>query len=477
MTIPKIRPAWYLVLGIAGITAANLNVSLDLAGWVASVPLLMYLASTRGYRSRMLFLLALIVAWSICIAKIITPPLPPLFIFLFSVPISLFHLPGYLLWSRFRNRRWSVFLFPAVMAVMEWIQYTFTPFASWGVAAYSQAHSLAIMQTVSLFGMAGLSFLVYWVNACLAEMALGKERTVANWHSPLAAVVLLLAFGALRYETGKLKSVDTLKVAATGTDSEVKGFPLPSKESNDRVRSDLFRRTELAARSGAKLVVWNEASTFVVPEEMQAWQDTLSTLARRLNVVLVAAFVVPLSESPVLYENKYLFFDSTGALIQTYFKHQPVPGEPAVKGREPIAVHRMAGVNLGAAICYDYDFPYLAREYGRLGADLVAVPASDWRGIDPLHSRMAAFRAVEQGHSIIRSTRFGLSTAITPYGEMVAQMSSFDRNDRVMIAHLPVKSVDTLYSRTGDVFVYLCLGFIGFFIYNACGSPAKPEST
>ena len=98
-------------------------------------------------------------------------------------------------------------------------------------------------------------------------------------------------------------------------------------------------------------------------------------------------------------------------------KHQPVPGEPAVKGTEAITSTSHFKSNIGGAICYDYDFPYLARQNANAGVDILALPSSDWRGIDPLHTRMAAFRAIEQGHSIIRSTRFGLSAAINPYGE------------------------------------------------------------
>lgn len=461
------KPIGYLVLGIVGITAAHMTVSIDLAGWVASVPFLMYLAVTRGCKSRLLFLFGLIIAWSFCVAKITTSPIPPAIIFLFSVPISLFQLPGYLLWDRFKDRPGAPLVFPAAMVVLEWIQYTFTPFASWGVAAYSQSHSLALMQTTSLFGMPGLSFLIYWVNACIAEITLKRKTTPLTFQIPLSILLVLLAFGALRYDISKSEGVATIKVAAVGTDSDVRGYPLPAKENNDRVKADLFRRTVLVARSDAKLVVWNEASTYILPEEEPVWQDSLSALAKRLNVALVASYVIPLSESPMRYENKYLFFDSTGALAQTYRKHEPVPGEPAIKGLGPLKVTDLAGIKTGAVICYDYDFPYLAKEYGKLNADLVAVPSSDWRGIDPLHSRMAAFRAVEQGHSILRSTRSGLSAAITPYGEMVAQMSSFDKNDRIMMAHLPIKRVVTVYSMLGDVLIYLCLGFITIFTWNA----------
>ncbi len=459
-----IKPAYLLALGIVTITAAHMTVAIDLAGWIACVPFLLYLHQTSGTTSRLLFLPGLIIAWSFCIAKIVSPPMPMAMVFLFSVPISLIHLPGYLLWDKFKDRPWAIFLFPSIMVVMEWIQYTFTPFASWGVAAYTQSHSLALMQSVSLFGMPGLSFLVYWVNVSIAEIIAKKKTTLLNLQIPLAITVLLVVFGALRYDLSKAKGTETITVAAVGSESDMHGYPLPSKERNDKVKQHLFSQTSLAAHSGAKLVVWNEASTFIMPDEETAWRDSLSALSNRLGVSLVAAFVVPLSESPVQYKNNYLFFDSTGTLLFTYNKHQPVPGEPAVKGTEPLKVFDVAGVQTGAVICYDYDFPYLAKGFGALRADLVADPSSDWRGIDPLHTRMAAFRAVEQGHSILRSTRFGMSAAITPYGECSAQMSSYDKNDKLMMAHLPVKGVTTVYAVVGDMFIYLCIGFIVLFL-------------
>ncbi len=78
-----------------------------------------------------------------------------------------------------------------------------------------------------------------------------------------------------------------------------------------------------------------------------------------------------------------------------------------------------------------------------------------------------SFRAVEQGHSILRSTRFGLSAAINPYGELVAQMSSFDGNDKIMEAHLPEKGVMTVYRLIGDAFVYICMGFVLWLVIRA----------
>ncbi len=144
-----------------------------------------------------------------------------------------------------------------------------------------------------------------------------------------------------------------------------------------------------------------------------------------------------------------------------------------MQGKSPLKVVDIKGTKVAAAICYDYDFPYLAKGYGAIGADMVILPSSDWRGIDPLHTEMAAFRAVEQGHSILRSTRFGLSAGITPYGEMVSQMSSFDNNDKIMYSQLPTKGVTTLFSVIQDSFVYLCIGFLLSFMLIASRSIHK----
>lgn len=458
-----IKPFWYLVFGVLTMLAAHMTYSIDIAGWFSMVPFLIYLRITSGWKSRILFSLVLITAWSVIVLKIISPPIPYAFSLFYSTPIALVHLPAYLLWARFKNHKWSLILFPSMLTILEWIQYTFTPLGSWGVAAYTQSHSTLTMQGVSIFGLAGLSFIICWINASIAEIVINRKTRQLSFQLPAAFLAALLIFGAIRFDVAKSKGIDTITMAAIGTDSEVSGLPLPSKESNEKVIADLFNRTRKAAKLGAELVAWNEGAFFMESEYEPRWMDSMQALAVELNITLVAAYVMPVSQEPFLYENKYHFIDSNGRILYTYFKHEPVPGEPAIKGKSPLRVVEVAGAKIGGAICYDYDFPYIARDYGKLNADIVVVPSSDWRGIDPIHTRMAAFRAVEQGHSILRSTRFGLSAAITPFGEMTSQMSAFNDNNKIMMAHVPSKSVRTVYSVIGDTFVYLCVVFVFFF--------------
>jgi apolipoprotein N-acyltransferase len=124
--------------------------------------------------------------------------------------------------------------------------------------------------------------------------------------------------------------------------------------------------------------------------------------------------------------------------------------EAAFVGRlSALARDHAVGIAAGA-ICYDYDFPALALAHARLGVALVALPSSDWAGIDPMHTQMAAVRAIEGGFSLLRSTRMGLSAGIDAHGRLRGWLSSNESDDRVLVVTLPAQRVPTLYSTLGD---------------------------
>jgi apolipoprotein N-acyltransferase len=189
------------------------------------------------------------------------------------------------------------------------------------------------------------------------------------------------------------------------------------------------------------------------PVDEPAFQVRLAKLAATLGVNLVAAYVVPLQAEPLQYENKYVFFRSDGTMDHSYLKHRPVPGEPAVRGESEMPrVVIEGGMAVGGAICFDYDFPRLALANAAQQLDLVALPSSDWRGIDPIHTEMATLRAIEGGYSVLRSTRFGLSAGIDPWGRIRGWNSHWDNERRVLLVELPRRGLSTIYARFGDWF-------------------------
>jgi len=129
---------------------------------------------------------------------------------------------------------------------------------------------------------------------------------------------------------------------------------------------------------------------------------------------------------------------------------------------------------VAAAICFDMDFPDLIRRAGLQRADLILAPSSDWREIDPVHTRMALFRGIENGCSVVRQTNKGLSAAADWQGRVLARGDFFQARRHVMVAQVPTRGTSTIYSKVRDLFAYLCIGALAFF---AAGAIASWKST
>ena len=459
------RPAFLLGLGCAIIFAANFRWGVGVVAWVAPVPLLRYLRLTRGWRSRLAFGAALCAAWIATTLKIVTAPLPAVAALPTGLVAAMFSLAAYFTWDCIRSRATqgaALLAFPAAVVVAEWLQH-FTLIASWGAMAYTQVDDLPLLQLASLGGIAAVSFVVAWVAAWLElalSVALGGTSPRGLWQGIAVAAVFLgtHAWGAIRLNA-PLDDV-SVRVAAVGTPATFGGAtPLPDAPARNAVVDKLLGDSARAATAGARLVVWTEAAALVMPgEEETGFLQRVAELARVHSVDIVAAYVVPASQGQILpYQNMFRWFGPDGVERQAYWKHHPAPGEPAVVGHGPLAAVDAPFGRAGGAICYDYDYPEVALEHARLGVDVVALPSSDWRGIDPLHTQMAALGAIAGGFSLVRSTRFGLSAVVDPLGRMRGWHSSFEGGDPLLVAEVPRHHLKTVYAVAGDVLVFTCM--------------------
>lgn len=173
-------------------TISHMTYNVDFVAWFSIVPFLLFLKLTKGWKSRLYFAFTLLFTWSLIVAKIISSPIPIGLVFMYSIPISLIHLPGYLIGLKFKHRKFSIFLFPVLMTLLEWVQYTFTPLATWGALSNTQVASLGVAQLVSVFGMAGLSFLIYWVNIAISDVLLSKKCSATNFYLPLVFTIAII---------------------------------------------------------------------------------------------------------------------------------------------------------------------------------------------------------------------------------------------------------------------------------------------
>lgn len=445
----NIKPHYWLLIGIVLITLTHTRASIGVLAFLEPIPFLLYLEQRRSKSALLWIFLCLLLGWTLATAKIVTAPIPWFIAPAYALPIASFKILAFLLFIPLRERQLAGYLFPAAFTLAEWLQATLTPFATWGIMAYTQVENIVWMQITSLGGIWILSFVIYLIAY---QLFIALKTGQSNWNPKLLIFTVLLVsiFGSVRLSLAESQNNEMITVAAIGTNSEIGMGAFPDLSKRSANRALIYQRMNKATSAGAELVVWTEAATGVLPDEEAAFQAEVTQLVDSLNVAAIVSYVVPTQFDPLLYLNKFIAIDSTGSIVHTYLKHEPVPGEPAIKGIQPHRSFQLNGMLLGGAICYDYDFPRLALNIARLGVDIVALPSSDWRGIDPVHTQMARFRAVEGGYSLIRSTRWGLSATVNPVGRFTGWSSDNDLGDKLVIAQVPREGKRTIYCRLGD---------------------------
>ncbi|MBC8193089.1 MAG: apolipoprotein N-acyltransferase [Candidatus Marinimicrobia bacterium] len=444
-----IKPIYLLIIAAALIAVTHMRFGFGILIFLETIPILFYLDRTSGWRSKALLFGFLVLGWSLATLKIVTSPLPWFIAIGYGLPLATVKFGSYLAFVSFPQSKKTQWVFPTLMVMGEWLQSNFTPFGSWGAAANTQINNIVWLQILSIGGIWILSFVIYFIAYQIYE-GIRDGFLKARLVKIAIPILVLSMFGTLRLTRADNTEYESLQVATVGTNSKIGGPELPSLDVRNTNRVKIFERMRIASDVGAKLVVWTEGATGLLPDEEADFQAEVSRLTDSLNITAVVSYVILISTEPFFYENKYIIIDSTGSIRSTYLKHEPVPGEPCTKGTEPHTVYNMDGTRLGGAICYDLDFPVLGRDISKLGADLVAVPSSDWRGIDPIHTQMAAMRAIEGGFSLIRSTRWGLSATVDPYGRVLGQLSDFNSDEKILVSSVPLKGQQTIYSLLGD---------------------------
>jgi hypothetical protein len=102
---------------------------------------------------------------------------------------------------------------------------------------------------------------------------------------------------------------------------------------------------------------------------------------------------------------------------------------------------KLAGWMEGATVVFPEDEEAWKNRLGTLARE---------EGIGPIHTQMTAFRAVENGHAILRPTSAGLSAAASPVGRVLAQRSDFDTGPGFLITDVPTRKLPTVYTAIGE---------------------------
>ena len=367
--------------------------------------------------------------------------------------------------------------------VFEWSSTLGWTGVPWGRLCIGQSEYLPILQSASLFGSYFVSFLILLVNGLLAYAILNYQvKKKAILCTSLAVVILfsniLLGVGLMHQKDGERT---TVKVAAIqgNVDMDAKGGA--SKELM-RVYGEMTRE---AVKDGAQIVVWPES---IFPYKMNKYSvltKFVSNLAAECEVILIVGALHAGSDGKS-YNTLYMVTPD-GVISDTlYHKRHLVPFGEYVPMRDIImtlipplaelsaldddlspgtdtALFETEWGKLGGLICFDSIYEELTRASVRDGANLMLLPSNDswWfsTSVETYQNEtQAMLRAIESGRYLVRAGNTGISSIITEHGEHLAWLAPETKG--IAISEIEMCTHTTLYTRIGNLFVYLCAAFV-----------------
>lgn len=424
---------------------------------------------------------------------------------LFSV---VFGMPYIIMWwaypvLRRRFGTWWVLAFPAMMVVIEWIGMWIILFPyNQGVGQYRVPSTF---QLVSITGLWGLTFLVLFVNAAIAEVILawreGRGRPIAWLGAAAGLWGAVNLWGAWRFAQieADLAQAPTQRVFQIQDDIDML----------DRMRAPRcktwafwFDNTERLQPGEVDLVVWSEGASEYPLNASRGRRrrgrhctdpehplGDLEDLAARLQAELVVGSAA-IEWVEVDGERDYRAFNSVYHVTPEggttrYDKLVPLPFGEYLPGSDIFPVIRswvdgpgnfQAGdlpvvfegrYRLATPICYEAILPHVCRRFEQ--PDMLINGSLDtWFGDTAAthqHAMLAAARATELGIPLFRNAYTGVSFVVEPHGRIYAETPPYEEVTRVVTVRMD--RAWTLYGALSawglqDWFVYLCLvGLVG----------------
>jgi apolipoprotein N-acyltransferase len=419
--------------------------TIALAAWLAPVLLLRFVRTQPARRGLAIAYVVLIVTRGVAMRGMI--PIPGIFYYVFLVISGVSALLPYLadrLAAPHYKGVLNTLLFPCTLVAAQFV-YSHGPLGSWGSIPYTQGGNLPLIQLLSVTGLWGITFLIGWFAA------------VVNWtwqqgfSGPRARPPLVLFFGVylavILLGGARLAlfppSSPTVRVASLSPTKE--GAKIPdllkaiiggqaSAEQISQFRAvtsagedALLNRSEREATAGAKIIFWSETAAYLLKQDEADLLARGRALASKHHVYLGMSLGTWTPGAQFPLANKFVLIEPTGQTAWEYLKARPTPGPEAAM-----------------SVKSDGRLRHLDTAYGRLIA-----------AIDPRHTEIASFRAIEQGFNLVRQSNGGLSAAYDYQGRRLASMDEYQATDLTLIAQVPTRGVRTIYSRLGDWLAWL----------------------
>lgn len=437
------------------------------------------------------------------------------YIFFYRAFFSLLHylLTPHIQVSSKPKDRWQARLFsdnrPLVFAV-AWTAFEFFKSRGylafpWNLAAFPFHNVVLVNQAADVIGVFGLSFVVFLLQAGLAELvAWTTERRAECFQlryawSAAALVVCLVLYGAFRlpeYST-EAEKVDDNELVVLLIQQNIDSWAASDPSEGVRVAIDLsldgIHEASTQYHKSPDMVVWSETS---LPYPYQNgggyWSTRPTPISLQDFIAFNSSYLItgaPIfrSRDPFIAYNASLLIGPDGETQGEYGKIQLIPfaehvpftdfppltnfledviGIPPVgwTAGEGVSVFHLnlqggRSISLGTPICFEDSFAKNTRAFVQRGAQLlVNITNNSWSqtgSAQMQHLVSAKYRAIENRRNLLRSTNGGVTCHIGPDGRIIQEIPMFQSDYLLTSVDVPENPEMTVYTRFGDWFAWL----------------------
>jgi len=321
----------------------------------------------------------------------------------------------------------------------------------WLLIGYSQTTS-SFSGFASVFGVYGLSLLVYLAGALLATFCF-----YATEPSKLSRNYWIVSFGfccvcifALTCRSNQWVNIDTETRTVSLVQANLSQHQKWDKDYRYKTLST-YRNNTIGELNPQNLILWPEASIPFFQDQAENFLEPLNQLAQQKNSALILGIptrqthhheknsttlifnsVIGLGEANGIYNKQHLvpfgeyipFKNIVGKLMKIF----NLPLSTMNAGSTAQAALQVFDWQTLPLVCYEVVFPNLTAKASRVSDVLLTLSNDTWFGksLGPKqHLQMAQMRAIENGRYMLRSTGSGVTAIIQPDGKIAEQLPSY----------------------------------------------------
>ena len=407
---------------------------------------------------------------------------------------GLFTIVPFMLWHQFSALGvWhKIVAFAAAWVLMEWVRSFILTGFPWNPLGSVFAFHPVWMQTASLWGVYGLSFLAVCLAGSLYVYCYGQKRGAVVF---FAMLLFMMGFGAWRVGQYKPYAGEiTVRLVQPSIPQQMK-WKREILEENFAAYIEMSRQKPL---TDIDFVIWGETA---IPFDLDRDWRHLQQLKGAVppQGYLIGGMVR--FDGEKAYNSLYVF-NEEGGVEGFYDKSHLVPFGEYIPLRKylpewikPVAANMAdfgAGKKyknikigdypiFGALICYEIIFPGEVVNPNERPSWLVVLSNDGWYGNSTgphQHLAAAQMRAVEEGVTVVRSANSGISAVINPVGQVVASLPL--NEEGILDVRLPhYLQISTFYSRCKNIPIFFSIVLIlsALIIYVRLISANNPKNS